>query len=84
MTRAWTVYLARCADGTLYCGMTTNLERRLLQHNGQLPGGAKYTANRRPVVIEHFRDGLDRSAAAKLENQIKALPKARKIQYLLD
>ena len=38
----WLVYLLECADGTLYCGITTNMERRLGQHNGQVPGGAPY------------------------------------------
>ena len=40
----WHVYLLECADGTLYCGVTTDLARRLAQHNGLAPGGARYTS----------------------------------------
>ncbi|MEG6502462.1 GIY-YIG nuclease family protein, partial [Desulfovibrio sp. 1214_IL3152] len=39
----WLVYLLECADGTLYCGITRDMERRLAQHNGALAGGARYT-----------------------------------------
>lgn len=39
----WLVYLLECADGTLFCGITTNIERRLGWHNGQVPGGARAT-----------------------------------------
>ena len=46
---SWTVYLLKCADGTLYCGCTNNLTKRLAAHNrGQ---GAKYTRSRRPVAL---------------------------------
>ncbi|MEG6593009.1 GIY-YIG nuclease family protein, partial [Desulfovibrio sp. 1188_IL3213] len=42
----WLVYLLECADGTLYCGITRDMERRLAQHNGALAGGARYTRGR--------------------------------------
>ncbi|MBO6002520.1 MAG: GIY-YIG nuclease family protein, partial [Mailhella sp.] len=48
---AWCVYLVRCADGSPYCGITTDLARRIAMHNGDLPGGAKYTRPRRPVRL---------------------------------
>ncbi|MEW6253246.1 MAG: GIY-YIG nuclease family protein, partial [Planctomycetota bacterium] len=44
---AWWVYLVRCADGTLYTGITTDVERRLAEHNGAAGGGARYTRSRR-------------------------------------
>ena len=47
---SWYVYLVECGDGSLYCGVTTNPERRVDAHNGLRPGGAKYTRSRRPVV----------------------------------
>jgi len=47
----WHVYLLQCADGTLYCGVTTDLARRLKAHNGEAPGGAAYTRGRRPVKL---------------------------------
>ena len=47
-TISWT-YIVRCADGSLYTGWTKDLDKRLEAHNGQIPGGAKYTRTRRPV-----------------------------------
>ena len=54
----WHVYLLRCADDTLYCGVTTDLDRRLAQHNGRLAGGARYTRPRRPVALQVMELGL--------------------------
>ncbi|MGB0189286.1 MAG: GIY-YIG nuclease family protein, partial [Aequoribacter sp.] len=48
---SWIVYILNCADGTLYTGVTTDVERRLRQHNGEIVGGARYTRVRRPVAI---------------------------------
>ena len=50
-TKIWTVYLLECGDKTLYCGITNDLENRLKQHAGELPGGAKYTRARRPLKV---------------------------------
>ena len=47
----WQVYLLRCADQSLYAGVTTDLDRRLQQHNGQLAGGARYTQARRSTRL---------------------------------
>ncbi|MEG1610852.1 MAG: GIY-YIG nuclease family protein, partial [Bilophila sp.] len=47
----WYVYLLRCADETLYCGVTTDMTRRLAEHNGLQAGGARYTRARRPVRV---------------------------------
>ena len=49
-TISWT-YIVRCADGSLYTGWTKDLDKRLEAHNGQIPGGAKYTRTRRPVTL---------------------------------
>ena len=58
---SWTVYLLKCADGTLYCGCTNNLTKRLAAHNrGQ---GAKYTRSRLPVALAYREETADRSAA---------------------
>lgn len=67
-----------CADGTLYTGITTNLLRRLKQHNGQIAGGAKYTRSRAPVVIRYCELHPNRTAAAKREYAIKQLTKIQK------
>lgn len=80
--RQWSVYLLRCADGTLYCGVTTDVERRLAMHNGQKPGGARYTRGRRPVSLAACAEGLDRGAALRLEAKIKRLPRAEKLAAL--
>lgn len=74
----WQVYLLRCADGTLYCGVTTDLRRRLAQHNGTLAGGARYTRPRRPVVLVTACACASRSEALRLEDRIKRLPRSQK------
>ena len=79
----WLVYLLECADGTFYCGITTNMQRRLGQHNGQTPGGARYTRGRRPVLLLGSRACSSKSEALRLEQAVKARPKAHKLQFLL-
>ncbi len=80
---AWQVYLLRCADGSLYCGVTTDLARRLRQHNGELPGGARYTRARRPVSLLLARPCASRSEAQRRESLVKRGPSARKAELLL-
>lgn len=80
--QAWWCYLVECADGTLYCGVTTDIERRLKQHNGELAGGAKYTATRRPVQFKQAWSHLDRSAASRHEYQIKQLSRQQKLNLI--
>jgi putative endonuclease len=72
--------LVRCADNTLYCGVTTDLEARLQKHNQGT--ASRYTQSRRPVVLAAVRDNLDKSAAFKLEYRIKQLPAGQKIATL--
>ena len=81
---AWLVYLLECADGTLYCGITTNMERRLGQHNGQVPGGARYTQGRRPVRLIASRACACKGDALRLELAVKSRPRPQKLQFLLD
>ncbi len=77
---SWTVYLLRCADETLYCGCTNNLQKRLKAHNsGQ---GAKYTRARRPVALVWQEEQPDRSAALRREAQIKKLTRAEKLALI--
>ncbi len=78
----WLVYILECADGTLYCGVTTDLDRRIAEHNGALPGGARYTRSRRPVRVAASAVCTDRSSACSLEARIKRLPRAEKIAFL--
>lgn len=74
----WSVYLLQCADDSLYCGITTNIVRRLRQHNGEIKGGARYTQSRRPVNLVYQECELDHSTAAKREYEIKKLSVAAK------
>jgi putative endonuclease len=70
------VYLLRCADGTLYCGWSTDPERRLRQH---LAGTAsRYTRVRRPVELVWHSECSDRSEAMREEARIKRLSRAEK------
>jgi putative endonuclease len=78
----WFVYMLRCTDGSLYTGVTTDIERRLRQHNGELTGGAKYTRLRRPVALVWQEQCADRSSACRREYAIKQLNRAQKIKLL--
>ena len=71
-----TVYLLRCADGTLYCGWTTDMEARLKAHNAGT--GAKYTRSRRPVTLVYTEVFEDRREALSREWHIKRMSKAEK------
>ena len=64
------VYIVQCADSTLYTGISTELERRIKEHNGSTKG-AKYTRVRRPVELVYSESHPDRSAASKREYEIK-------------
>ena len=79
---SWQVYLLLCADKTLYCGSTTDVERRVRQHNGELAGGARYTKSRRPVALLACCTCPSHSSALRIEARIKKLPKADKLPAL--
>ncbi len=74
------VYLLRCADGSLYCGWTTDPERRLRQHNAGT--ASRYTKRRRPVEYAMVMPAADRSAALREEARIKKLSRAEKLALL--
>ncbi len=77
----WFVYILECADGTLYTGITNNLDRRVKQHNEGK--GAKYTRGRGPVALVKFVELLSKRDALKLEYKIKQLPKEEKLKGLV-
>jgi putative endonuclease len=79
----WHVYMVRCSDGTLYTGITNNLEKRVEAHNSE-KDGARYTRSRRPVKLVYAEQVCSRSSAAKLEYQLKKLPLAKKKEFLED
>lgn len=75
------LYILKCKDGSLYCGIATDLKRRLAEHNGEKGSklGAKYTAGRRPVKLVFSKRFKDRSLASKEESRIKKLSRANKL-----
>ena len=77
---SWTVYLARCRDGSLYTGVTTDPERRLAEHNSGC--GGWYTRSRIPVVMVYWEPAKDRSGALRRELAIKRLSRARKEELI--
>ena len=77
----WSVYLVECQDNSLYCGVTTDMKRRLWEHNNSAKG-AKYTRARRPVLLLDSIAGLSQSTALKTEAFIKACPKSLKLKAM--
>lgn len=77
----WFVYIVECADGTFYTGITTDLERRVDEHNAGT--GARYTRSRGPVALCYTELQPDRSSASSREYRIKALSRRAK-QTLID
>ena len=74
----WYVYLIRCSDGTLYTGISTDVDRRFAQHQGSGNAGSKYLKGRGPLTLV-FREKLgSRSLALKVERRVKRMSKARK------
>ena len=74
----WQVYLLQCADQSLYAGITTDLARRIQQHNGQLAGGARYTRARRPVELVWLEACDSRSDAQQREQALRRLSREQK------
>ena len=80
--KSWSVYLLKCADNSLYCGVTTDIGFRLLNHNQGK--ASKYTRTRLPVELAVVKKGLLKSEAFKIEYQIKKLPADKKISALVN
>lgn len=78
--RVWFCYMVECADGTLYAGITTELERRLALHNRGV--ASRYTRGRSPVRLVHAERYPDRAAASRREHEIKSLPRRSKRRLL--
>lgn len=78
---SWMVYILRCSDGSFYTGITTDLRRRLLEHNSPA-GGSKYTRPRRPVALAYSEPAASRSEAMRRESQIKSLSLSQKRRLL--
>lgn len=78
----YVTYILQCSDGTFYTGVTTELNKRLAQHNGSLPGGARYTSARRPVKFVYYEFHQNRSSAQKRESFIKKLSRQQKTELI--
>ncbi len=78
---AWFVYLVRCRDGTLYCGIAKDLTRRLEEHNSA-DKGAKYTRGRRPVQLVYAEEVASRAQATQREGRIKRLTRTEKMTLI--
>ena len=76
------VYIVQCADESLYTGITNDLERRMGQHNGAVPGGAKYTLGRSPVSLVYTEACDSKSEALKRESSIKKLSRTKKMELI--
>ena len=78
---AWFVYMVQCSDNSLYTGITTDVTRRVAEHNGDTKApGAKYTAARRPVRLVYQEDAADKSAASKREHYLRTRTRSEKEQ----
>jgi putative endonuclease len=78
----YTTYILECADGTLYVGCTTDVTRRVAEHNTSDKKGAKYTKVRRPVILKHAEIFENRSEAQKREYELKQLTRAQKLDLI--
>jgi len=74
------LYLLKCADDTLYTGITTDLNRRLKEHNSS-GLGSRYTRARRPVTLIYSKKFSDRSTASIEESRIKKLTRQEKLKF---
>ncbi len=75
------LYILQCADSTLYSGITTDIKRRLSEHNSSTLG-AKYTRGRRPVVLVYSQKFKNRSLALQAEARIKKLSRTEKLHLI--
>lgn len=76
----WTVYILECGDGTLYTGITTDLEKRVYMH--EIGQGAKYTRGRAPFKVLYSEVNKSKSSALKRELEIKGLNKKDKLMLI--
>ncbi len=76
----WYVYILKCADASLYTGITTDVTARVDQHNQGV--GAKYTRARLPVALAYQESADDRASASRRELQIKRMPRADKLALI--
>lgn len=81
--KQWYVYMLVCADGTLYTGITTDLKRRVMEHNSG-PKGAKYTRARQPVRLVFHEHAANRQVASQKEYALRKLPRKDKLRLVAE
>jgi putative endonuclease len=79
---SWYMYIARCADDSLYTGITKDLKRRILEHNSDNRLGAKSLRCKRPVSLVYYEPFADQSEAAKRETAIKKWTRKYKLKLI--
>lgn len=78
--KKWFVYILKCSDDTLYCGVTTDVKRRVKEHNDGT--ASRYTRSRRPVTLEGSAPFPDRGTAQRMEHAVKKRPADEKLRFL--
>ena len=81
--KIWYMYVVRCSDGSLYTGITTNVRRRVHEHNST-KRAARYTRARRPVYLVYHHRCANRAEAMVSETGFKRMAKKKKEQFILD
>lgn len=83
-SETWSVYIIRCADSTLYTGISTNVTRRFEEHTSSSPRSAKYLRGRTPLELIYAKEIGTQSEATIEERRIKALTKAQKLNLVAE
>jgi putative endonuclease len=82
MNKKWFVYIVECSDNSLYTGITTDVDRRVYEHNNDNKKGARYTKARRPVSLKTYFEFENKKDAAKEEYRIKQLTRIEKLNII--
>ena len=87
LQQTYFVYILRCSDGSLYTGITTDMDRRIAEHNGERDSeaskpGSKFVRARRPAVLVWSKRFKDRSSASIEESRIKGLSRSEKLELI--
>lgn len=80
--KQWLVYMLYCSDGSIYTGITSDIERRLAEHNEGKRQAAAYTRSRRPVRLVYRENVNSRSSALKREAEIRRLSRSEKLALI--
>jgi putative endonuclease len=79
--KKWYLYIVKCSDDSLYTGITTDIDRRVVEHNAS-KRGAKYTRSRRPVALMMVKEYCSRALAASAEARVKSLTRKQKLELI--